>query len=169
MWYAMQIMSGSEALVAQLCRRTIDQNLLKQCFYPQYESSHKIHGVRRVVTKILFPGYLFLDTENIEEVEKQLHKIPELTKVLKVGRTCIPLEREEQEFIQKHSNEDFIFTMSKGYMTAGYVHIEEGAFAGYYGKLLYVDRHNRYGIMEVKIIGRTVEMQFGLEIVQKET
>ncbi len=168
MWYAMQIMSGSEALVKQLCEATIDCRLLRRCFYPQYEVSRKIHGIRKIQTKILFPGYLFLDTDDIEKVESLLWHIPKLTKVLKVGRICIPIENEEREFIEKHSDKNDVFRMSKGYMTGEFVQIEEGAFAGYYGKLLYIDRHNRYGIMQIKMLGKVFEMQFGLEILYKE-
>ena len=168
MWYAVQIMSGNEDLVQDLCRKMIDPNLLKQCFYLQYEASYKKQGIRKLINKVLFPGYLFIDTDNIAQVEKQLYKVPELTKVLKVGQTSTPLSQEEQDFIQKHSNENHIFTMSKGYMTGDYVKIEEGAFAGYYGKLLHIDRHNRYGIMEVTMAGRKIQMEFGLEIVRKE-
>ena len=168
MWYAMQVMSGSENLVKGLCLKMIDPDLLKQCFYLQYEASYKKQGVRQLIKKVLFPGYLFIDTENIEQVEKQLWRVPELTKVLKVGQTSIPLSQAEQNFIQKHSNNEYVFTMSKGYMTGDYVKIEEGAFAGYYGQLLHIDRHNRYGIMEVTMAGRRIQMEFGLEIVRKE-
>lgn len=167
MWYAMQVKGGSEKKTMQLCQAGIAPALLKECFYPQYELIRKEKGVRRVVNRILFPGYLFLDTTEIRKITQQLWRIPELTKVIKVGQEIIPIQPDEEEFLRIHGGKNHLFAMSKGYMIGDFVKIEEGAFAGYYGKLKYVNRHNRFGIMEVQMFGKTVEMQFGLEIIRK--
>ena len=167
MWYAMQIKSGNEELIRQLCDATISRDILTECFYPRSERFWKKNGEKRIVVKPLFPGYLFLNTNAIREVEAALWQIPELTKVLKVGQASIPIQEEEKEYILRHGDADYVFIMSRGYMVGPYVKIEEGAFAGYYGKLLYIDRHNRYGVMEAQMFGRRIELEFGLEITDK--
>ena len=115
----------------------------------------------------MFPGYLFLDTDEIEQVYRRLKDIPELTKVLKIGEAFIPITAQEQAFIETHGNAEHIFAISTGYMEGDEVIITSGAFAGFRGKLAKVDRHNRYGVMEIEMFGRRTEMQFGLEIVAK--
>lgn len=167
MWYAMQVQSGSEKKVMQLCRATFSASILQECFYPCFEQVHKKGGQRHIITAPLFPGYLFLVTDQIRELSQELWKIPAITKLLKVGHEIIPIQKEEEIFLKTHGGENHIFTLSKGYMMGDYVQIEEGAFAGYYGKLVYVDRHNRYGVMQVQMFSKTVEMQFGLEIIHK--
>lgn len=167
MWYAMQIKGGSEKKLVQLCRGAIQPSLLKECFYPRYERLRKEKAEQKIVTRSLFPGYVFVDTEDVKRLSSQLWKIPELTKIVRIGSEFIPIEPEEEAFIRIHGGKDHIFTISRGYMIGEYVKIEEGAFAGYYGKLEYVNRHKRFGVMKVQMFGKTVEMQFGLEIIRK--
>jgi transcription antitermination factor NusG len=167
MWYVLQVTSGQEEKMQNLCEVYIDPCILDGCFCPKYEASKKIKGKRKIVLQKLFPGYLFLDTENIEDVHEYLREIPEFKKLLKSGNDFLPITEEEQSFIMEHGNGEHIFEMSTGYMKGDQVLITQGAFAGYEGKLSYVDRHNRYGIMKVEMFGRVTEMKFGLEVISK--
>lgn len=167
MWYVVQVYTGKEKMIVELCQNMIDRTVLKDCFCPQYESIHKKNGVRKTITKILFPGYVFLDTDDVLRVYEQLRQVPEFAKILRTGEDIVALSQQEVEFIMRHGNAEHIFEMSRGYMVGDYVVIEEGAFQGYSGSLKYVDRHNRYGIIEVEMFGRLQEIRFGLEIVRK--
>lgn len=168
MWYAMQVTTGTEELVCALCKAWIPSSDLADCFYPKYEFIRKIDGKRSLVAEPLFPGYLFLDVrpEQIMDVYRKLWHIPELTKLLKVGSSIVPIAEEERAFIEEHSS-NHVFRMSKGYIEDDQVIIEEGAFASYSGKLEYIDRHNRFGIIKINMFGRERFMKFGLEITKK--
>lgn len=167
MWYVLQVMSGREADLQTLFSFYFDQNLLQDCFSPTYEASYKKDGMRRTVLRRLFPGYLFLVTDDIQEVEWQLKGIPDMTKILKVDREYIPLTEAEQAFMQQHLNQEHVLPMSRGYQVGDEICITEGAFAGYQGHLKAVDRHNRYGVISLEMFGRDVDMRFGLEVVGK--
>lgn len=167
MWYAMQVKGGNENLVSQLCKARFQGSLLNNCFYPKREIIRKERGERKVVMRTMFPGYLIIDSDTIDELSRSLWQVPELTKVIKTGTTAIPIEGDEREFIERHSDQNHVFRMSKGYMVGDFVKIEEGAFAGFYGRLLYVNRHNRFGVMKIHMFGKEMEIQFGLEIVHK--
>lgn len=169
MWYILQVETGSEAHMKEFLEDFLPQGLVCHAFYLLYESSYKKGGIRRVITKILFPGYLFLETERIEELEKCLKGVTELHHLLTTGKVCTPVSVQEQDFLTEHIDQRHVMTMSKGYMVGREVTITEGAFAGYQGSLKYVDRHNRYGVMSVKLGDRDVDMRFGLEIVGKES
>ncbi|MCM1218368.1 MAG: antiterminator LoaP [Lachnospiraceae bacterium] len=167
MWYVLQVMSGREADLQQLFSLYFDQELLQDCFCPTYEVSYKKNGTRKMVQRRLFPGYLFLVTEDIRKVEWQLKGIPDLTKILKVDREYIPLTEAEQTFMEQHLSREHVLPMSRGYQIGEEIRITEGAFAGYQGRLKAVDRHNRYGVISLEMFGRNVDMQFGLEVVGK--
>lgn len=167
MWYVLQVMSGREADLRDLITRCLSRELLRDCFYPAYEASCKRGGVRRTVLRRLFPGYLFLVTENIGAVEQKLRVIPDMTKVLKTGSEAIPLTEAEQEFLERRLNDEHVLPMSRGYKCGDGILITEGPFTGYQGKLKAVDRHNRYGVISLKMFGRDVDMRFGLEVVGK--
>lgn len=167
MWYVLQVMFGREADLQTLFSVYFDHDLLQDCFCPTYEASYKKAGVRQVVHRRLFPGYLFLVTEDIQKVEWQLKGIPDMTKILKVDREYIPLTEAEQTFLEGHLDQEHVLPMSRGYQVGEEICITEGAFAGYQGRLKAVDRHNRYGVISLEMFGRNVDMQFGLEVVRK--
>lgn len=167
MWYVVQVMTGREADLRELITRCLNRELLEDCFYPTYEASYKKRGQRQIVQRRLFPGYLFLVTEDILAVEQELRMIPDMTKVLKTGQEAIPLTQAEQEFLEQYLNGEHVLPMSRGYKSGDEIRITEGPFAGYQGQLKAVDRHNRYGVISLEMFGRNVDMRFGLEVVGK--
>lgn len=164
MWYILQVATGSEACMKEKLERFLGKDLLKEVFYPLYESSYKKGGVRQIRTSVLFPGYLFLDTDNVKELEERLKGITEFQHLLFTGKFCTPVGKDEQDFLERHTTSWHTMRMSRGYMVGREVTITEGAFASYRGELKYVDRHNRYGVMTIRLGERDVDMQFGLEI-----
>lgn len=167
MWYVLQVMSGREGDLRELITCCLSRELLRDCFYPTYETFYKKEGDRRIILRKLFPGYLFLVTEDILTVEQELRAIPDMTKILKIGSEAIPLTQAEQEFLERRLNGEHVLPMSRGYKSGDEIYITEGPFAGYQGQLKSVDRHNRYGVISLKLFGRDVDMRFGLEVVGK--
>ncbi len=100
MWYALQVCTGQEEKILKLCNAYVSDASLVKFFCPQYEEWDKKSGERMIIKRILFPGYLFFKTEEIEKVYLKLKKFPEFTKVLSVGKDCIPLTESEGNFIE---------------------------------------------------------------------
>lgn len=175
MWYVVQVGAGNEAHMKEILDDFLPKGLVSQVFYPMYESSYKKNGIRQLVTKVLFPGYLFIDMEHsgesgkLGELEECLKGITEFHHLLTVGKVCTPVSAGEQIFLARHTNTRHVMTMSRGYMINRTVTITEGAFEGFCGELKYVDRHNQYGIMTVKLGAQEIDMRFGLEIVKRQS
>lgn len=169
MWYILQVDTGREAHMKENLEQLMPQGLLNDVFFPMYESIYKKKGIRNLRTSVLFPGYLFLDVDEdrVEELESSLKRLTQRHQLLTTGKVCSPVGGEERIFLLKHMNQYHILPMSRGSMNGREVRITEGAFAGYCGELKYVDRHNRYGVMTVKLGEQDVDMRFGLEIVEK--
>ena len=163
MIYAIQIQANQERKICDLINATVSKELYTECFWLRQERSKKRNGRRIIVCLPLFTGYLFMNTDQIEEVMCQLKNIPELTKVLGIGQEIVPLSEEDNHFIAR-GGADHIYRINKGFMRGDYVQIEEGAFAGYYGKMEKVNRHNRYGIMRTNLFEREIELEIGLLI-----
>lgn len=168
MWYILQVGTGREAHMKESLEHFLPKGVISHVFYPLYESSYRKGGIRQIVTKVLFPGYLFLDTEHIEELEEHLKGLTEFHHLLTTGKLCTPVSPAERDFLTKHTDSHYVMVLSRGYMIGRKVMITEGAFSGYQGELKYVDRHNRYGVMKVQLGEQDVDMRFGLEIVKKE-
>ena len=169
MWYILQVDTGSEEYVKDKLEQLMPQGLLNDVFYPMCEYYYKKSGSRNLRTGILFPGYLFLDVneKRVEELKNSLKRLTQRQRLLTTGKDCSPVGVEERNFFLKHMNRYHVLTMSRGNMRGREVRITEGAFAGYCGELKYVDRHNRYGVMTIKLGEQDVDMRFGLEIMEK--
>lgn len=169
MWYVLQVDTGREEYMKDKLEQLIPQSLLNDVFFPMYEFCYKKNGARNIRTGVLFPGYLFLDVDEnrVEELKNNLKRLTQRHQLLTIGKACSPVGKEERSFLLNHMNRYHVLTMSRGSMRGREVQITEGAFAGYCGELKYVDRHNRYGVMTVRLGEQDVDMRFGLEIVEK--
>ena len=94
MWYVVQVRTGSEESIRIQCSKNVSAEVLEKCFIPYYEEKWRRQGVWRTEKKILFPGYIFVVTEHMEELYRQLNKVIGLTKLLGTG-TDGPLQGKE--------------------------------------------------------------------------
>lgn len=168
-WYAVQVRTGREEVVKELCRRMIGQELLEAVFIPRYERMRRYEGQWHREQRPLFPGYLFLITDEIEPVFESLRQVPELTKILGDGADFIPLYPEETEFLRQIGNEDHVTEMSEGYIAGEQVVITFGPMKDMEGRIKKIDRHKRTATVTVRMFGREQDVTLGVEIVGKKT
>lgn len=70
MWYVMQVRTGTEENIRCQCQRLISSNVLERCFIPYYQQKKRFQGEWHIQERILFPGYVFLITQNPEKTGK---------------------------------------------------------------------------------------------------
>ena len=70
MWYVIHTMSGLEQKCKQQCQQYIDQTAYREMFIPMYKTKKHFKQEWHEVAKPLFPGYLFVDTDDIDTVIK---------------------------------------------------------------------------------------------------
>ena len=75
MWYVVQVSTGAEERTRLRCEKRIDRSILDECFIPMYEEKKHFRGKWTVLKKILFPGYVFVVTDNLNELYKELKKV----------------------------------------------------------------------------------------------
>ena len=177
MWYAVWVRTGQEEKVLALCKEMLRDResdtgggkpeVYEQCFLPRYERARKLDGkwVRR--KEVLFPGYLFFISENVDELVRRLKDIQEFTKVLGDGREPVALYPDEVEFLQKYTNEDKVLGMSLGFIEGDKLVVTEGPLKDYQGKIIHIDRHKRLATLEMEFFGRIVRIKVGVEVVRK--
>lgn len=168
MWYVVQVHTGTEESVLAQCREKISGNVLEKIFIPYYEERRHIRGEWMTRRQILFPGYVILITEKIEELYYELKKIIGLTKILGAGTDIVPLEPEEVTFLQKFGGDGQVVAMSEGIIEGTQAIIYSGPLIGMEGSIRKIDRHRRKAWIEVQMFGRMQVVQVGLEIVEKK-
>lgn len=167
MWYVIQVKSGNEENIVSQCQKVIDTDTLAKCFIPYYKQMRKYGGEWHEEKKILFPGYVFLISEKVEELCFQLKSIMGLTKMVGVGDDIVPLDIEEVEFLKSFGREAQVVEVSHGLIENDEIHIIEGPLKGMEGSIKRIDRHKRIAFLEIEMMGRKVETKVGLEIVSR--
>lgn len=168
MWYVIQVFTGREMEIAQQCRdRVMEED--EDVFVPLAERQTRIHGELQIVRTRLFPGYVFIETAKIEDFYLRLKQINAMTKILRTGETMTPLHEDEEEYLRRIGlgGEGHIARYSEGYLEGDRLVVTSGALMGYEGKVKKILRHKRLVVLEVPLLGRTVEVTLGLGVVEK--
>lgn len=167
-WYVIQVRSGHEREIADKCRFLISDDILEECFIPEYIVRKKFKGEWHNVRNVLFRGYVFLISDHIDELFNELKKIPDFTKLIgKKKETIYSLKDGEVEFLKTFGKDDHIVNMSVGFIEGDRIHITEGPLQGREGLIVKIDRHKRIAYISVNIFNEETTAKVGLEIISK--
>ncbi|WP_346707064.1 antiterminator LoaP [Massilistercora timonensis] len=167
MWYVMQVRTGTEENIRLQCSRRIPEGVLERCFIPYYEEKKKIRGEWTVQKKVLFPGYIFVVTENMEQLYEALRSVIGLTRLIGTGREIVPLTEKEKNFLLEMGGEEQVVEMSEGIIENSRTKVLSGPLKGKEGLIRKIDRHKRKAWLEIEMFGREQTVEVGLEIVAK--
>ncbi len=168
MWYVMQVQTGTEENIKTQCIRMIDEEILEHCFIPYYEEKKRYRGAWHIEQKILFPGYVFMVSERLNDLYQGLRKVIGLTKLLGTGKEIVPLSEEETALLKRMGAGERTLQISTGLIEKGTVLVTDGPLMGMEGCIRRIDRHKRKAWLEIDLFGRTLEMEVGLEIIEKK-
>lgn len=168
MWYVIQVYTGREMEIAQKCRDRIMKED-EDVFVPLAERQTKIRGEWQNIRTKLFPGYVFIETGQIEDFHMRLRQIKAMTKILKTGETMTPLQEEEEAHLRRLGlgGSGHVLEYSEGYLEGDKLVVTSGALEGYEGRIKKILRHKRLVVLEVPLLGRIVEVTLGLGVVEK--
>ncbi|MDE5697663.1 MAG: antiterminator LoaP [Lachnospiraceae bacterium] len=167
MWYVVQVRAGTEERIRRQCISVIDKRVLEQCFVPYYKEQKKYQGTWHTEQKLLFPGYVFMVSNRLEELYQDLQRIIGMTRLLGTGDDIVPLQENEIELMKKMGAGRNAMEVSTGIIEKGSVVITQGPLAGMEGCIRKIDRHKRKAWLEVSMFGRTMKMEAGLEVIEK--
>ncbi len=167
MWYVIQTQTGKEKRTKDLIERMVPSELYSEVRILYYETKRKYQGEWHLEQKTMFPGYLFLITDQIEEIFLYLRKVPELTKVLGYGDDVVPISEKEEAFLTKISGGGNIVEMSYGIQVGDKIIVKEGILKGLESVIRKIDRHKRKALIEIEMLGEIRQVEIGLEITQK--
>ncbi len=169
MWYVIQVRTGTEEEIVRKCRneyrgKKINRDVLHECFVPYVEERKKLGGEWKTLRKVLFPGYVFLDSEDTDALYMELKKVSGLTKLLSVGDEVVPLTEKETAFIMRFGGPDHVVGMSEGIIEGSQVRVLSGPLMGMEALIKKIDRHKRKAWLEVELFGAKRLVEAGLDI-----
>ena len=164
MWYVIQTMAGSEEEVrrqAQLLIPEVEFRILYRI------GSFKFRGEWTTKSLIMFPGYIFVITDDPSSVMMKLRKIEKFARMVKFDDMFIPVSAEEQRILSRMSGDDDTIDTSTGIIEGDRIVVKEGPLIGLESRIKRIDRHKRLAYVEFSMGSRDVEVELGLSIVEK--
>lgn len=167
MWYVVQVKTGSEEAIVEQCRRTVSRQDLERCFIPYYQELRRYKGKWNQVRRNLFPGYVFMVTEDVDALYEELKHVIGLTRLLGTDGTVLPLSPREVEFLLQLGGEKQVVELSQGVIENNQLLVLKGPLKGKERLIKKIDRHKRKAWLQVPVAGTSLETQVSLEIVSK--
>lgn len=169
MWYAVQVATGREETARDMCRKLIDKELYEDIFIIRFDKAKRYYGEWHKEKEIMFPGYMFINTDNPNKIYEQLKNVPELTKILgRDGEKFSAIEPYKEEMFKAMVSEDYEIPISIGVIEGDKVIVKEGPLVGMEAYIKKIDRHKRIAILKTEMFEQEIGVSVGLEIIKKK-
>lgn len=167
--YVIQVAGGAEKRALELIECMLP-DLAADCFTPTVEVAQKRAGQWRRVRRLLFPGYLFIQTNDPVGLNARLRGIPAFTRLLGGNDDkFVPLTTDELAWLDAFTDgPDHIVHMSEAVIEGDQVLVTRGPLKGHEFQIVRVDRHKRTATLQVTMCGQTKPVKVGLEVVRKK-
>lgn len=169
--YVVQVKSGSEARAALRMQRSVDADGTT-CYVPRFVTMQKKNGSWIKVEKTLFPGYVFIDTNDIDGFRANFQSDSPHGQGVRLlcQENGDPLKVQDEEIawiIALANNVTRTVDMSEGVIEGDQIRIVSGPLKGHEAMIRKIDRHKRMAWVEIHLLGRTKTVRLGLEVVSK--
>lgn len=167
MWYVVQVKSGEEQEMKVLLDRLRKDGTYGECFVPLFEDVKRSGGKCRIGFRKLFPGYVFVESDDPQKIFETLREIKDFTKLLGSveedgTKLFIPIGKEDEEFMRT--------LFDDGLMHVSYVHVAKngridkivGPLAHYRNHITKLELRHRMAIVEAEMFGKRRKVKFGL-------
>ncbi len=166
-WYVIWVQSGKEYEIKEKLEAILPEHLYERIIIPYKMMPKRLAG-QWFTTKVkLFAGYIFIVTENPDRITPYLRDILDFADFLKQEDEIMPIYRQEEDFLLSLMGEKEEVEMSRGIITGDQIRVISGPLLGQEAKIKKIDRHKRKALIVTELLGRTVEVTVGLEVIDK--
>ena len=168
MWYLIQTKTNEEEKIKQIIEKIKSLDKDSNCFTPIYEGVKRTGGKNRIYFDMLFPGYVFIDTEHPEKIMDAEKRMTEFVNLLGVekdeeGIRIAPVSKEEQAFIESLTDENYLMHLSLVKLDEKHkVESIKGPLENYKDKITKLEYRKRRAIVETEVFGKKHRILFGL-------
>jgi transcriptional antiterminator NusG len=166
-WYALFVESNSEESVQQWLHYYFDESILRS-IVPKRMLIERQGGVVHRVIKILFPGYVLINTEMNETIYHKIKNIPKAICILKVGTYCSKIGKEEIEPILKLIGDGEVVDYSKVYIENTNIIVKSGPLQGLEGIICKVDKRKKRAKILLNFMSSQKIIDVGIEILEND-
>ncbi len=173
-YYVIQVYTGSEKKAVESIKNNIHKEAVSDCFYVIKRRKKKYQGTWHLVEENCFPGYVFLESDDPQEMARQLTSLRIYARLLGYDKETFyvqPISKAERLFIDTLTNrteESRVIDLSEIRIEEGQkIVIVSGPLRGQEGKVKKYDLHKRKATVEMSILGRMTCVDLGIEFVER--
>ena len=171
MYYVIQVKTGKEQKAIEDILKNKPDDISFDVFAPYRKALRKYHGEFKEVIERCFPGYIFVETNDIKELFKQLYFTPGYQKILGregVTDNFVPLDKDESRMIDilYNANSNRVTEISNIEVKEGEtIRVLDGPLLGLETQIKKVNLHKRTVQVEFMLCGRLVSANVGINII----
>lgn len=167
-WYVMRTIPGRENQAAELVQKKIDTRLWNNCRILKKQQLFRIHGKYELSSKEMFPGYLFISSEQPKALTEALQRSHDFPQLLGEQATAIaPVEEKDLQFLRNACGQKLEHEMRLSTVKVdeqGIVQETQGALKPYMEQITRQRLNKRFVIADVPLFNRKEAILFGIRM-----
>ena len=140
--YVVQVVPSREDAAARRVM-ALSGDAVRACFPLRRQMPRKTAGEWGIATDLLFPGYLFLASDDPEAVAHVLRRSTQPDLMLSADGALAVLTDAEAALVHALGGAEGVVRVSRGAIEGGRLAVASGPLAGLEGLVCHVDRHRR--------------------------
>lgn len=165
MWCVVHVRSGGEGHIEDFVAGLLPDTIHVRCFHLIRGRKKKFEGQWQTVYEDLFPGYVFIETDEPDRVYQELKKAPKPKLLFSDEEYVSTLEKHESDFMERLADRNGRIGISKVNIGAdGRIDYVSGPLLSMGNMVRRVNLHKRIAEIETEIMGRKRILYLGIEI-----
>lgn len=165
MWCVVHVRDKKEKNMEDFVANLLPQGLAVRCFHLRRVRRKKFEGQWQTVHEDLFPGYVFIDTNQPDSVYKELKRVPRPKLLFSDDEYVSVLERKETQFMETIADRNGVIGISIVKIAEdGTIRYMSGPLVNVKDQIEKVDLHKRVAKLETSILGQKRILYLGIEI-----
>jgi len=170
-YYAIQVKTRSELKVIKLFR-SLHPGITLPIHFPQRQLEIKKTGRLKLSNFAVFPGYLFIEAENDDEITSyqwEFRRTRGFYRFLKSNNEITPLSNRDLELILRFISNSGPVGRSKVYFNENSrIVVVEGPLTGLEGRILKVDRRKERVKIKLDLYDDSFTIDLAFEVIEPE-
>jgi transcriptional antiterminator NusG len=175
-WVILFVQTGAEERLTRLLKKKLNADEYLP-FLPVKETAYRNKGVIRKEQKLLFPGYIFIQTEIEDGLIADKLKLALMNtigqkyiySILHYGdnKKDVVLRDKERKYLECLFNSNFCVMGSVGFIEGDMIRVTSGALIGMESRIKKINRHKREAVVEFEMLGSLRKITLMLEVIEK--
>lgn len=171
-WYVLSTVSGREQEACELLERTVSHELWCICCVPRKTKVFRSGGILHLLDDVMFPGYIFIQTQFPKQLSGELKRAKKFPQFIDFNeQLLVPVEEQDLCFLQDVCGGDLQQTMGITKLHLGEENRilgAEGVLEHYLERIVKLNLHKRFAVVEVELFNRRQKVLFGLQLEQDQ-